>query len=288
MSAFAAADPRPAHCDVGGDARVLRWRGAGPAPRVLVFLHGLGDSADVWRPVLSAWPGAPVAALALDFPGHGGTLAARPDQYTVPALARWCSARLARERLPSMVLVGHSLGGRVALELASQSSLNVERLVILDVGPDANDATGSVLSEHLDALAAGAPSFSIFLDRLAARLPLADRAALITVLRAQVAATRQPQDTGVRVRLDPQVKRLLGGASQSDGWALLSSLRCPGTVIRGEFSSVLDDATARRVAASMPCGGQSVTLRGAGHALALEQPEGLARVLHDVVSGRPT
>ncbi|MFK8015715.1 MAG: alpha/beta fold hydrolase [Gammaproteobacteria bacterium] len=285
MNALATHERREPRSDIRPDARVLRWRGAGPARRVVVFLHGLGDTADVWRPVMSAWPGAPIAALAPDFPGHGCTPAARPDDYTVPALARWSASLLARERLPSMILVGHSLGGRVALELANDPALNVARLIILDVGPDGSNDTGSVLSSHLDMLAAGAPSFSLFVARLAARLPLADRAALASVVRAQINASRQPGDTGVRVRLDPEIKRLLGGADQSDGWSLLSTLSCPGSVIRGSFSSVLDEATARRMTMCMPCGGPHITLPRAGHALALEQPQGLARALHSVLEG---
>ncbi|MFK8013950.1 MAG: alpha/beta fold hydrolase [Gammaproteobacteria bacterium] len=285
MSSLTTHERQGPHSDISLDARVLRWRGAGLARRVVVFLHGLGDTADVWRPVMSAWPGAPIAALAPDFPGHGGTPPACPDDYTVPALTRWSASLLARERLPSVVLVGHSLGGRVALELANDPALNVESLIILDVGPDASNDTGSILSNHLDVLAAGAPSISLFVARLAARLPLADRAALASVVRAQVAASRQPDDSGVRVRLDPEIKRLLGGADQSDGWSLLSTLPCPGTVIRGSFSGVLNEATARRMAASMPCGGTHIALPGAGHALALEQPQRLARALHSVLEG---
>jgi len=33
-------------------ARILRWRGTPLPGQVMVFLHGLGDGADVWRPVI--------------------------------------------------------------------------------------------------------------------------------------------------------------------------------------------------------------------------------------------
>ncbi|MEU4740982.1 alpha/beta fold hydrolase [Actinosynnema sp. NPDC023658] len=87
------------HVERGGD---------GP---LLVLLHGLGATGAVWRSVVGAWPGSWVA---VDLPGHGRS--APLERYSFGSLA----AAVASAAGPGPVAVlGHSLGGVVALTLAS-------------------------------------------------------------------------------------------------------------------------------------------------------------------------
>ncbi len=96
----------------------LRVQGGGSGEPLLVLLHGLGATGDVWagwRPLLARkWPGR---WLAPDLPGHGGSppLAA----YTFDGFA----AAVAGVVQPGsrVVVLGHSLGGVVGLALAGGS-----------------------------------------------------------------------------------------------------------------------------------------------------------------------
>src|SRR5215469_2770245 len=93
----------------------LRANAGGSGEALLVLLHGLGATGDVWggwRPLLAErWPGRWIAP---DLPGHGGSppLAA----YTFDGFAA-AVAGLLRPGAPVVVL-GHSLGGVVGLALA--------------------------------------------------------------------------------------------------------------------------------------------------------------------------
>src|SRR5260370_22218295 len=98
-----------------GEAGVRVPQGGSGEP-VLLLLHGLGATGDVWgswRPLLARrWPGR---WLAPDLPGHGAS--PRLATYTFDALA----AAVAGIIQPSarVVVLGHSLGGVVGLVLAS-------------------------------------------------------------------------------------------------------------------------------------------------------------------------
>ncbi|MFF5083732.1 alpha/beta fold hydrolase [Actinoplanes sp. NPDC000266] len=91
----------------------LRIRTGGTESPTVLLLHGLGATADVWTG-LPDEPGAR-AWIAPDLPGHGGS-AALPD-YTFAAVAE-AVADLIDSR--GTVIVGHSFGGVVALQLAGR------------------------------------------------------------------------------------------------------------------------------------------------------------------------
>jgi pimeloyl-ACP methyl ester carboxylesterase len=92
----------------------------GEGENLLVLLHGLGATGAVWRPMLDVaaahWSGR---WLALDLPGHGGSdrlPAGYRTGQTAAAVAQSISEHEPRGRL---VVLGHSLGGVIALALAS-------------------------------------------------------------------------------------------------------------------------------------------------------------------------
>src|SRR5690349_9684616 len=94
----------------------LRVQSGGSGDPVLVLLHGLGATGDVWSglhgELADRWPGRWVTP---DLPGHGSSPSL--DHYSFGRLA----AEVARVIPPAerVVALGHSLGGVVALALAS-------------------------------------------------------------------------------------------------------------------------------------------------------------------------
>ncbi|MCL4809122.1 MAG: alpha/beta fold hydrolase [Thermoanaerobaculia bacterium] len=96
--------------------------------RTVLLLHGLGGSAADWAGVAAALPKG-LEAVALDFPGFGK--AVRPhDSYDPASLARWVLGELDDRDVETAVVAGHSLGGRVAGELAFVAPRRVAALAL--------------------------------------------------------------------------------------------------------------------------------------------------------------
>ncbi|HEX3730883.1 MAG TPA: alpha/beta fold hydrolase [Opitutaceae bacterium] len=116
------------HRDLGGE---------GKPP--LVILHGILGSSRNWQTA-----GRDLAerhhVLALDLRNHGASPHAAEAGYEAMAgdVLAWLEAR----RLPRIALLGHSMGGKVAMLLACRRPGLVERLVVVDIAPKSYAGAG--------------------------------------------------------------------------------------------------------------------------------------------------
>ena len=110
-------------------------RGAG-AP--IVFLHGLGASADTWSPCMDVLADR-YEVVAVDLPGHGASpVTDDPDAYSRDAALRDLDDVVATLDQP-VVIVGHSLGGYLALAHAATRPGVARGIVVLNTGPGYRD-----------------------------------------------------------------------------------------------------------------------------------------------------
>ncbi|MGH3150530.1 MAG: alpha/beta fold hydrolase [Streptosporangiaceae bacterium] len=115
----------------GGISLACATSGDPGAPPV-VLLHGLGERAASWQPVIPAF-GARYRVFALDMRGHGDS--DWPGVYSFQLMCDDVIAVLGGLGLGPVTLVGHSMGGAVALLAAMQQPGLVARLVIEDATP---------------------------------------------------------------------------------------------------------------------------------------------------------
>ena len=101
------------------------WREQGAGRRAVVLLHGLGGNAGLWAPTLPALAGHRV--LAWDMPGYG---ASPPVEPGFPALADALGRMLDAAGVERADIVGHSIGGMVALEFALAAPERVRSLTL--------------------------------------------------------------------------------------------------------------------------------------------------------------
>jgi pimeloyl-ACP methyl ester carboxylesterase len=99
----------------------------------LVFVHGSGDSAKSWARVITALPDIP--CVALDLPGHGALIEQSwLDAPSVGDYAAFVRAEIERRGLIGARVVGHSLGGAVALQLALDAPDHVSGVALVGTG----------------------------------------------------------------------------------------------------------------------------------------------------------
>ena len=117
-----------------GAIRVVDLREESPQPSgepPVVFVHGMVGHTGFWNTALAACADRR-RAVAIDLRGHGNSAVPSDGDYSVEACAGDVVAVMDALALESVVLVGHSYGACVAIELAGRRPERVDRLVLID------------------------------------------------------------------------------------------------------------------------------------------------------------
>lgn len=97
----------------------------------LLLLHGLGGTKASFLPTLAALASPRRRLIAVDLPGFGDSDKPLAAPYDPPFFARWTTALLGELGIERCDLLGHSLGGRAALEVGFSHPQRVRRLVLM-------------------------------------------------------------------------------------------------------------------------------------------------------------
>ncbi|WP_309114866.1 alpha/beta fold hydrolase [Saccharothrix sp.] len=221
--------------------------GSGP---LLVLLHGLGATGEVWRGVVDRWNGS---WLVPDLPGHGrsGPL----ERYSFGSFA---AAVASVVPAGPVAVLGHSLGGVVALTLAS-GWFGVDVSAVAGVGIKLRWTAEEL--ERAAGLAARPPK--VFETRAEA----VDRASKLAGVPLEHGVV--PDGPGWRPVLDMAAF----GVGAPDVAGLLSASKAPITLAAGEHDRMCPEVDLH---AAAPGG---MVLAGVGHNAHVEQPASLDPVL---------
>ena len=267
----------------------LEWSREGT---LLLFLHGFSNDAHVWDWV------APVLAphyhvIALDQRGHGDSDSDPEGRYDHETMARDANAAIESLGIARVVIVGHSLGGRVAMRFAGLFPEKLAGLVIVDSAPDL-DARGttriSLDVKQQDWSFASVADYQRVLERqYAATKPE-------SLAKLAVHWTRQRPDGRFELKLDPGFMKARNGSSAEDAkawseqeakhlWAALAVLPCPALVVRGAASDVMSAEVADKMVDDVMPNAKLETVARAGHSVMLDNPEAFEKVLTAFVLG---
>jgi pimeloyl-ACP methyl ester carboxylesterase len=121
---------------IHGYRRAFRIAGSGPA---ILMIHGVGDNSTTWETVHTQLAQR-FTVIAPDLLGHGESDKPRAD-YSLAAFANGMRDLLAVLGIDRVTIVGHSLGGGIAMQFAYQYPHMVERIVLVSSGGVTNDVS---------------------------------------------------------------------------------------------------------------------------------------------------
>ena len=258
--------------------------GEGPA---VVMLHGLGASKVSLLPSIPPLVHAGHRVIVPDLPGHGASEKPRTD-YTARFYARVVRRLMDATGARGAALIGSSLGGRIALEVAARSPEHVAGLGLL--GP----AVPGFRVRYLLGLTRVIPS-----EIGALPFPLRERWMRLAIRRLVADPSRLPEagiqaaaDEFIRIYRDPKARlafvdslRHILTENPKPFWGRVRRIRVPALVVWGAEDRLVPLRLGHRLARELP-NAELLVVPGVGHVPQFEAPEetngALLRFLADV------
>jgi pimeloyl-ACP methyl ester carboxylesterase len=241
---------------------------------IVLLLHGLGSCGESWGYQFPALGEAGFRAIAPDFPGFGNSN--YPGGGTSIAAIAGSLVQLLRSlgAEPAHV-VGISMGGTVALQMALDAPNWVKKLILVNTFAQLRPKSASVWTYF------------------AVRYLLVHTLGLPA--QAKAVAGRifpQPQQDDLRRELVRQIcqadprgyRAAMRALARFNVRQRLREIRCDTLVVSGEFDSTVPLETQQQLVQGIP-GARHITIRSAGHAVIAEQPDVFNRCLLDFLNG---
>jgi len=267
--------------ELHGHRVIYRIAGSGPA---VVLVHGMVNSSRHWESVALRLA-EEYTVIAPDLIGHGDSAAVRGD-YSLGAHAASIRDLLATVGIDRATLVGHSLGGGVAMQFFYQFPQRTERLVLVSSGGLGHEVSPLLRGAALPGASAvvwiaAHPRLMTALDRVGQRLRERG-SAKGAILQAVVRALRPLEEPSARKAFLQTLRSVIDfhgqRVSARDRLYLLAPM--PTLIVWGERDNTIPLAHGRDAHHAIP-GSRFETLPRAAHFPHLEDPEGLAEVLSD-------
>lgn len=247
----------------------LNWLSLGKGP-ALVLLHGFTETHEAWAPVAAALAQG-YKVLAPDLPGSGGTGLASDSSAEMAFMAECVWAMLEDENIDKAVLVGHSMGGYVALEMLAQQPDRVQGIGLVHSHPLGDDESKKATRDRTVALieSRGSKHFLHgFIPGLFAEGNRKRLARLIAKLQTQAAEQS----------VLACVAQTKGMRNREERLSLLQSSLLPKLVVLGSGDTILPQSLGLSFAAQLDnC--QLELLPDAGHMGMHECPEKTVEIL---------
>jgi pimeloyl-ACP methyl ester carboxylesterase len=228
----------------------------------VILLHGIGGGKAIWAGSVAALAAAGFDAIAVDLPGYGESQGVTPGG--MPVMAQAVLATMDALGLERAALVGHSMGGMVAQEIAAVAPQRVSALVLACTSPAFGKADGDwqaqFVASRLQPLDAGQGMPGL-------------AAALVPPMLGPAAA---PAGAALATRVMAAVpeatyRAVLAAIVAFDRRAALPAIAAPTLCLAGEHDRTAPPKVLRGMAERIP-GARYAELAGAGHIANVETP----------------
>jgi pimeloyl-ACP methyl ester carboxylesterase len=259
---------------------------AGDSGPVILLIHGITGRADTWRETIPRLADR-FTVVAPDLLGHGGSAKPRGD-YSLGSHASGVRDVLAALGHESATVVGHSLGGGIAMQFSYQFPERCERLVLVSSGGLGRDV-------HLILRAATLPGSELVLP-LIAGTRVRDTGAAVGRLLGRVGlrpgADFGEMASGYASLADAEARHAFvqtmrsvidaGGQRVSARNRLYLASELPTLIVWGAGDRIIPASHGEEAHAEMP-GSRLEVLEGAGHFPHLGEPDRFAEILAEFI-----
>lgn len=272
-------------CTVHGYRRAYRIAGSGP---VVLLIHGIGDNSSTWDEVQTSLASR-FTVIAPDLLGHGKSDKPRAD-YSIAAYANGMRDLLSVLGIDRATVVGHSLGGGVAMQFTYQFPQLVERLVLVAAGGVTKDVNVVLRAASLPGVAESLPLLQLpgvlpslrfagdVLDRVfrtaGLQLDIPDVVRILADLPEPTASSAFARTLRAVVDWRGQVVTML------DRCYLAESI--PVQLVWGTQDQVIPISHARLAHSAMP-GSRLEVFKGSGHFPFHDDPARFVRVVEEFI-----
>ncbi len=258
--------------DVNGVRLSFHAQGVGPA---LLLLHGFTGSSATWTPRLPALEG--FTTIAVDLLGHGDSDAPpTPNRYSMKRCVDDLTSLLDHLEVERAAVLGYSMGGRVALQLAFRAPERLWALVLESASPgieDISEREDRVRSDGALADDIERDGVDAFVDRWQAVPLFASQDRLPAAVREELRRQRlRNSPTGLANSL-----RGAGAGVEDPVISRLGQIDIPTLLIAGALDQKYV-ALAHKMSEKLPCVRTHIVPE-AGHTTHLEQPEAFDRAV---------
>ena len=256
----------------------------GRAPSTWIYVlhgvYGMGRNwASVMRRLVEERP--ELGAVLVDLRMHGASQGFAPP-HTLEAAARDLVELEGALAVPADVVMGHSFGGKVALQRARMAEGSLRQVWVVDSTPSAREPSGSAweMLERLRSLRGPFESRDEVVGAL-------EDQGISTMIARWMATNLERGEDGLRWRFDFEaVEALLRDFFRQDLWDVVEDPPAGVEVhlVKAEESSVLPEADAARIDAAAEAHGRAWLHRiGGGHWVNAENPDALLALLRERV-----
>jgi pimeloyl-ACP methyl ester carboxylesterase len=222
----------------------------------LHYWAGAGHEYDHLRALLPAGS----SLLAPDLPGFGAQAAPAGFDYSVGAYVDWVAQYTAAQQLKEYVLIGHSMGGKIALALAARQPAGLRGLLLLSPSPP----TPEPISDDDRAASLAAYGQRLEAEKTATKIMIRPVAKEVrqTVIADNLRTSQAAWDAW------------LEHGSKEDISALMSAIQVPCCLLVGDADHAIPlAAQQQQTLPLLPAGTPLVAVLEAGHLLPLEAPD---------------
>jgi pimeloyl-ACP methyl ester carboxylesterase len=276
-AADASAQAAPRDGAITVDGRTIHYLDWGPGDRpALILIHAFDRSArsyDQVAPLLNQRQ----RVIAMDLRGHGDSDWSPTGEYAVEDYVADLHALILQLNLPSVSLMGCSIGGRVVQVYAGLHPDRVSKLIVLDVGFARPESTTRILSERIAREQQGWASE----DELFASLRRAQTRVPEDVHRRQIRdETKRLANGRIAWKYDPKI---VNGMGPVELWDYVRRIKAPALYVVGGRSRLVT-AEEQQLLRTLPFA-EVVTIPEAGHYPQEDTPEVFLAIVKAFLAG---